>query len=60
MRRQEGECLLSINGRNLRASDNVYPFFEATTGKNVVLRSGPSPDGSGSREVTVIPVSSIY
>jgi len=37
-------------------SDNIYRPFESTAGKQVVLRVGPNPDGSGSREVTVIPV----
>ncbi|PYV09184.1 MAG: protease [Acidobacteria bacterium] len=53
-----GEYLLAVNGRELRAADNVYGFFEATTGKNVVLKVGPNPDGPGSREVTVVPVAS--
>jgi tricorn protease len=53
---QEGEYLLSVNGRDLRSTDNVYSFFEATSGKSVVLRVGPNPDGSGAREVTVVPV----
>jgi tricorn protease len=55
---QEGEYLLSVNGREVRAADNVYSFFEATSGKSVLLRVGPNPDGSGSREVTVVPVPS--
>ncbi len=53
---QAGEYLLEVNGRDLRASDNVYGFFEATAGKNTVLKVGPNADGSGSREVTVIPL----
>jgi tricorn protease len=53
-----GEYLLAVNGRNLSATDNVYSFFEATAGKSVLLRVGPNADGSGSREVTVVPVSS--
>ena len=51
-----GEYLLAVNGRNLAATDNVYQFFEATANKQVVLRVGPNPDGTGSREVTVVPV----
>ena len=51
-----GEYLLAVNGRNLTATDNVYKAFEATAGKNVVIRVGANPDGSGSREVTVVPV----
>jgi len=55
---QEGEYLLAVNGRDLRATDNVYSFFEATSGKQVTLRVGTNPDGSGARTVTVVPVPS--
>lgn len=51
-----GEYLLSVNGRELKGSDNLYSFFEETAGKQVVLKVGPNPDGAGSREVTVVPV----
>lgn len=53
---QEGEYLLAVNGRDLRAADNVYSFFEATSGKNTVLKVGPNPDGSAARDITVVPV----
>jgi tricorn protease len=52
----EGEYLLAVNGREVRGSDNVYSFFEATANKSVLLRVGPDPGGKGSREVTVVPV----
>jgi tricorn protease len=55
---QAGEYLLAVNGRNLTAADNLYAFFEATADTAVVLRVGPHPDGTGSREVTVVPVAS--
>ncbi|MEW6209587.1 MAG: PDZ domain-containing protein, partial [Acidobacteriota bacterium] len=55
---KEGDYLLAVRGRNLTASDNVYAFFEATANKQVVIRVGPNADGSGSREVTVVPVAS--
>jgi tricorn protease len=51
-----GDYLLAVRGRELRGTDNIYHFFEETAGKSVVLRVGPNPDGSGSREVTVVPV----
>src|SRR5262249_36532426 len=51
-----GEYLLAVNGRNLTAADNVYSFFPATSGKQVVMRVGPDPSGANSREVTVVPV----
>jgi tricorn protease len=52
----EGEYLLAVNGRNLTASDNIYSYFESTANKQVVLRVGPNPDGSGARDVTVVPI----
>ncbi len=51
-----GDYLLAVNGRDLRATDSVYAFFEATANKQVVIRVGPNPDGAGSREVTVVPL----
>jgi tricorn protease len=51
-----GDYLLAVNGRELRASDNVYSFFEATAEKSVVLKVGPDASGAGSREVTVVPL----
>ena len=53
-----GEYLLAVRGRELHASENIYSFFQETAGKQTVLRVGPNPDGSGSREVTVVPVES--
>ena len=53
-----GDYLLSVNGRDVRAADSVYSFFESTANKQVVIRVGPNADGTGSREVTVVPVAS--
>jgi tricorn protease len=49
-----GEYLLAVNGRELRASDNIYSFFEGTAEKSVVLTIGPDPAGATAREVTVV------
>jgi tricorn protease len=54
----EGEYLLAVNGHELRATDNVYGFFQETAGKTTLLRVGANADGSGSREVSVVPVES--
>ncbi len=51
-----GEYLLAINGRELRATDSIYQFFESKANKQVVIKVGPNPDGTGAREVTVVPV----
>lgn len=50
-----GEYLLAVNGREVKASDNVYRFFESTAGKQVMIKVGPNPDGTGSRELDVVP-----
>ena len=51
-----GEYLLAVNGRDLRASGNVYSFFEETAGKSTELKVGPDPSGANAREVKVVPV----
>jgi tricorn protease len=53
-----GEYLLAVNGRDLRGTEEVYGLFQETAGKQVVLRVGTSPDGTGARDVTVVPVES--
>lgn len=54
----EGEYLLAVNGREVRDTDEVYSFFEETAGKSTLLRVGPNPNGTGAREVTVVPLES--
>lgn len=53
-----GDYLLEINGKALNGSDNIYSFLLGTAGKHTRLKVGPSPDGTGSREVVVVPVGS--
>jgi tricorn protease len=53
---RQGEYLLAVNGRDLKASDNIYAFFESTAGRQVQIRVGSDPSGAGSRQVTVVPV----
>ena len=55
-----GEYLLAVAGRDVAASEEIYKYFLATAGKQVVLKVGPSPDGKGAREVTVVPVGDEY
>jgi tricorn protease len=55
---REGDYLIAVNGRELRATDNIYSFFEGTANKSVILKVSANPDGAGAREVTVVPVSS--
>jgi tricorn protease len=54
----EGDYLLAVNGRELRASDNLDAFFDGTAGRQTVLRIAKSAEGSNARDVTVVPVDS--
>ncbi|MBS0393756.1 MAG: PD40 domain-containing protein [Proteobacteria bacterium] len=51
-----GEFLLAVNGRPVDADGDVYRYFEGLAGKQTTLRVGPSADGKGARNVTVVPV----
>jgi tricorn protease len=53
-----GDYLLSINGRELNAKDDVSRLLEGTAGKHTLIRVGPDPIGTGSREMVVLPVAS--
>jgi tricorn protease len=55
---QAGEFLLAVNGQDLRGDDDVYRLFQGTAGKQTVLTVGKSASGTGSRQVTVVPVPS--
>lgn len=51
-----GDYLLDVNGRALYGTDNIYRFFQNTAGKQVVLTVSANPDGTNSRQYTVVPV----
>lgn len=53
-----GDYVLSVNGTDVRATEDIYKYFEATAGRSVVLKVGRDPSGAGAREVTVVPVAS--
>jgi tricorn protease len=55
---QAGEYLLAVNGKELNASQDVHAALAGTAGKQVVLRVGPNANGTGARDVTVVPVPS--
>jgi tricorn protease len=54
----EGDYLLAVNGRELHANDNIDSFFDGSAGKQTVLRIAKNAEGSGARDVTVVPVDS--
>lgn len=51
-----GDYLLAVDGRDLRTNEDVYARFEFKAGKRVELTVGPNADGSGSRQVVVVPI----
>ncbi len=53
-----GEYLLAVNGQNLTGADNIYSFFQETADQQTVLKVGPNADGTGSHDVTVVPLKS--
>jgi tricorn protease len=53
----EGAYLLSVNGRELHASDNLYEFFDGTAGKQTVLHIAYNAEGKDGKDVTVVPIS---
>ncbi len=55
---REGEYLLAVDGVPVKATDEVYRWFENTAKKQVRLTVGGDPAGKGSREVTVVPLES--
>jgi tricorn protease len=50
-----GEYLFAVNGIDVKPTEDIYEYFQDTAGKQTVLKVGPNADGSGSREVTVVP-----
>jgi tricorn protease len=55
---REGEYLLEVDGRALRPPSSVFAAFENRVERQVRIRVGPNPDGTGSREVVVVPIAS--
>jgi tricorn protease len=53
---REGEYILAVNGRSLRAPTSIYQLFEQTAGRVTELRVSPTPDDADARTVTVRPV----
>ncbi|HEV3252281.1 MAG TPA: PDZ domain-containing protein [Puia sp.] len=53
---KEGDYLLAVNGHDITAKDNLYQFFENTSGKIVELTVCSRPDYTSSKIVQVVPV----
>ena len=55
---REGDYLLAVNGRPLRASESLLAAFDETAGRQVTLQVNDRPQQAGARTVTVVPVAS--
>ena len=55
-----GEYLLAVDDREVNSSAEVFSYFEHTAGKRVVLTVGPHPDGTGARQLSVVPIDDEY
>jgi tricorn protease len=54
----EGDFILSVNGENLAASDDISRLLEGTAGKTVVLKIASDAAGTSAHDIAVIPVAS--
>jgi tricorn protease len=55
---REGDYLIAVNGKPLRANENPYAPFENTVNKQVIIKVNDKPSEEGARTVTVRPVGS--
>lgn len=53
---REGDLLLEVNGRPVRAPENVYAAFTGTTGKQTTIKVGVSANDPKARTYTVKPI----
>ncbi len=52
-----GDCILAIGGEEVKADDDIQRLLEGTAGHAIVLHIA-SANGSGARDITVVPVRS--
>src|SRR5205814_1287035 len=55
---KDGEFLLKVEGKDLKAPAEIFALFENTAGKLIEITVGPSAEGKNSRTVTVEPIAS--
>jgi tricorn protease len=51
-----GDFIVSINGAELKAPDNIYRLLDGTANRQTVLAVNSRPALEGARQITVIPV----
>jgi tricorn protease len=55
---RDGDYLLAVNGRPVRATESVHAAFDETAGRQVTLRVNTTPTVEGARNVVVVPLAS--
>lgn len=55
---KDGDFLLAVNGQDLRGDDDVDRLFQGRAEKQTVITVASKADGSGSHQVTVVPIGS--
>jgi tricorn protease len=53
-----GDYLISVNGQEARATQDVYSYFQDLAGKLVTLKINSKPSADGAWEITVKPIDS--
>ena len=53
-----GDYLLAVNGKPVTADREVYAGFQETAGKQTTITVGPNANGTGARDVVVVPLAS--
>jgi tricorn protease len=53
---REGDYLIAVNGRPLKAPENLYAAFAGTAGRQTAITVGSSPDDPKPRAYTVKPI----
>ncbi len=54
----EGDFVLAVNGRPLKAPTNIYSLFEKTVDRMAVLKVNSKPTEQNARTVNVVPIAS--
>ena len=55
---KEGDYLISINGYEIKTTDNPYEFLENTTGKQIEIAVNSTPDKDFAKTSVIMPVKS--
>ena len=54
----EGDYILSVNGEDLKGNDDIGRLLEGSANRTVILRVASVADGTGARDISVVPTAS--